>query len=279
MNLQEIVDRTAEPEPWLEGEKIPWNDPDFSRRMLAEHLSSDHDMASRRSAAIDAHVDWIELVVLGGQTANILDLGCGPGLYTSRLAERGHTCAGIDFAPASIDYAVETARAGGLNCTYQLADIRTAEFGRGFDLVMLIYGEYNVFRSSEAQSILARARRALVSGGRLLLEVHTSEAIERAGTTVPNWRTSQRGLFSDRPHLRLDESVWDAERRIATERYYVIDAATTEVTLYAQSIQAYGDDVHAAMLHDAGFAMDGVYPALTGEDDGGDFYVILATAR
>ena len=37
--------------------------------------------------------------------ARVLDLGCGPGLYTTRLAKLGHTCVGIDFSPASIAYA------------------------------------------------------------------------------------------------------------------------------------------------------------------------------
>jgi len=34
VNLQDIVQRTPTPAPWSEGEKVPWNDPDFSQRML-----------------------------------------------------------------------------------------------------------------------------------------------------------------------------------------------------------------------------------------------------
>lgn len=33
-----------------------------------------------------------------GNPTRILDLGCGPGLYTSRLARLGHCCVGIDFS-------------------------------------------------------------------------------------------------------------------------------------------------------------------------------------
>jgi hypothetical protein len=35
---------------WNGDYKIPWHDPAFSRRMLAEHLAQSHDLASRRTA-------------------------------------------------------------------------------------------------------------------------------------------------------------------------------------------------------------------------------------
>ena len=37
--LMEIVERHKRPAPWTEGDNIPWNEPGFSERMLAEHLS------------------------------------------------------------------------------------------------------------------------------------------------------------------------------------------------------------------------------------------------
>jgi SAM-dependent methyltransferase len=276
MNLLEIVSRTPVPEPWTEGEKIPWDDPAFSQRMLSEHLSQAHDAASRRAETVDAHVDWIERVVLDGRRSRILDLGCGPGLYTSRLAMRGHTCVGIDFSPASVEHAIETATSADLDCVYRLGDLRETEFSSGFDLVMLIFGEFNVFRPSDAQSILARARQALAAGGRLLLEVHTVGAVRQIGTAAPTWRSAESGLFSDRPHLRLEEAFWDGSRQVATERYLIIDARTGDVTRYAQSIQSYSDAEYHAMLADAGFSLDGIFPSLTGVDNGGDFYALVA---
>jgi hypothetical protein len=80
MNLLDMIERTAIPAPWSEGEKIPWDEPGFSERMLKEHLSQEHDAASRRTEHIDAHVDWIHRELLGERPARVLDLGCGPGL-------------------------------------------------------------------------------------------------------------------------------------------------------------------------------------------------------
>ena len=98
VSLLEIAGRQPVGEPWVEGEKIPWHDPDFSERMLAEHLSQSHDAASRRFARIDRQVAWIHRELLEGTPTRVLDLGCGPGLYTSRLARLGHECVGIDFS-------------------------------------------------------------------------------------------------------------------------------------------------------------------------------------
>ena len=86
--------------------------------MLKEHLSQEHDAASRRAAIIDGQVAWIHDHLLQGNPTRILDLCCGPGLYANRLARLGHRCVGIDFSPASIAYARERSEAGGLSCTY-----------------------------------------------------------------------------------------------------------------------------------------------------------------
>lgn len=34
--ILDIIDRAPKPTPWSEGDNIPWNEPDFSERMLAE---------------------------------------------------------------------------------------------------------------------------------------------------------------------------------------------------------------------------------------------------
>ncbi len=267
MNLLDVIHRAQPPLPWSEGDKIPWNEPGFSRRMLREHLSQEHDAASRRSAKIDAHVTWIHDHVLARRPTRILDLGCGPGLYASRLARLGHTCVGIDFGPASIEYAVRTAEQEGLNCTYRLQDIRTAEYGVGYDLAMLIFGEFNVFRPADATLILTKACQALSAGGMLVLEPHTFEEIEREGKAGTSWRSAASGLFAEQPHLRLEENSWDAERCVATIRHYILDAATGQVTRYASSAQAYTNQQYRDLLVECGFAEVAFYPSLTGNID------------
>jgi SAM-dependent methyltransferase len=273
MDLLDLVHRQEVPEPWAEGEKIPWNDPAFSRRMLKEHLSQAHDAASRRAEIIDRQVAWIHGSLLDGRPSRILDLGCGPGLYTSRLAALGHTCVGIDFGPASIEYARQQAEAAGLDCRYHLEDVRRADYGQaepgqGYRLVMFLYGEINVFRRAETEAILKKAHAALESGGTLLLEPHTYEIVRDLGQASPGWYSARSGLFSPRPHLCLQENFWDEAAEVTTERYFVVDAATGEVTRHASSMQAYSREGYEALLRGCGFEDVRFYPSLTGQAQG-----------
>jgi SAM-dependent methyltransferase len=264
LKLLDIIRRQSVPKPWAEGEKIPWNTPDFSRRMLNEHLSQEHDAASRRFEIIDKHVQWIHNQVLKGNPTRVLDLGCGPGLYTNRLARLGHRCVGIDFSPASIAYAREQAEEASLECTYIQQDIRTADYGDAYGLVMSIFGEFNVFRPGEARRILEKACRALVANGFLLLEPHTFAAVVKIGQQPASWYSAEEGLFSEEPHLCLQENFWDPGDHVAIQRYYIIDAAAGEVVRHSASTQAYTNEEYRSLLAECGFGEVVFYPSLDG---------------
>ena len=279
LSLLDIIGRRAFPVPWEEGEKIPWHDPDFSRRMLKEHLSQAHDLASRRSEIIDRHVAWIHGSLLETRPSSILDLGCGPGLYTSRLAGLGHQCRGIDYSPASVEYALLQAEKQGLSCQYARDDVRQAEYGAGFDLVMMVFGEFNVFAPEDARVILGKARDALSEGGMLLLEPHTHAMVQALGEAPSTWYSEGSGLFSERPHFCLQENHWDSEAQVATTRYFIVDGATSQVTPHAASVQAYHEEEYKSLLEQCGFSEVRMGPSLTGDAEGVHEGLLVITAR
>ena len=106
-----------------------------------------------------------------------------------------------------------------------LQDMRNADYGRGYGLVMLIFGEFNVFRPRDARTILEKAHAALSPGGVLLLEPHTFAAVREMGERDAHWYSADRGVFSDGPYLCLREGFWHPDQAATTERYYVVDAA------------------------------------------------------
>lgn len=265
MNLHELVVARDRPVPWAEGDNIPWHDPEFSAAMLKEHLSQAHDMASRRAPTVDAHVAWFETLLPPTRPARILDLGCGPGLYATRFARHGHTVTGIDFSPASIEYAQATALAEQLPATFHLADIRHADYGSETDLAMLIFGEFNVFRPADGNTILAKIAQALRPGGVLVLEPHTYASLHASNLPQPSFYRSTGGLWSAEPHMCLMEYFWDDVGMTATYRYYIIPGKGEVITRYAQSMQAYSMERLRKLLQDHGFTQVRVLTGLAPE--------------
>ena len=274
----DFIHRPFEPQPWSEGEKIPWNDPVFSERMLAVHLDQQNDWASRRMPTIDKHVDWIVNHFLLPHSS-ILDLGCGPGLYAKRLAQKGHRVVGIDFSPASIAYAKRTATQEKLSIDYQLADIRDADFQLGFDLVMMVFGEFNVFRPESAFSILKKAFRALKSGGHILIEGHLFKEVMRQGQQPAWWRSALTSLFCDCPHIWLEEHFWHQSAQAATTRYAIIEAESRRVHRYASTMQAYTNQGYTQRFADAGFVDISRYPNMGEESPFFKDKLIVYTAK
>jgi SAM-dependent methyltransferase len=234
--------------------------------MLEEHLSQEHDLASRRESIVDAQVAALCDLLPRERSARILDLSCGPGLYSHRFARRGHRCHGIDFAPASIAHARAVAAAEKLDCTFEKADLRSADFGGGYDLVLLVFGQINVFSRGQARDLIERAHGALQPGGWLVLEPQDPEAVRGSGDRESDWSTAEAGLFSPDPHVLLHERFWDEPSRTATDRWYVLDIETGTSQSHAMSTCSYDESEMVELMESAGFSHVEIRPSLVLDD-------------
>jgi len=177
---------------WAGQYKIPWNEPGFSRRMLKEHLSQEHDLASRKTEMIQSQVRWIHENIGNGAARKLLDLGCGPGFYIKEFCALGYDCCGIDFSPASIAHARQSI---GDAARWIQEDVRFADFGWGYEIAQMIFGEFNVFSPQESRQMLRRIFDALAPGGKLLIEAQVFDAVKRIGQTPNSWYKAESGLF------------------------------------------------------------------------------------
>ena len=223
---------------------------------------------------------WIHNEVLGGQPTRILDLGCGPGLYTQpagapRPRVRGHRLlAGVDRLCRASRRTTTT-----LHCTYVHDDIRAAEYGDEFGLVMLLFGEFNVFSLLDARAIVRKVSQALACDGMFLIEPHTLTARAELGPArrvvvlkpVP-------GSFPTSRISACRRTSGMSSAQAATVRYFVIDAASRQVTAYAQSLQAYSTEQYHDVLAQRGLEDIQYYPSLGGERDSSqsDFFALTA---
>lgn len=252
MDISTLIFSSGRPQLSADEHKIPWDDPAFSQRMLENHLSQDHDWASRRQNVIEQQVAWIARQIPAG--ARILDLGCGPGFYTRRLAERGFRCTGVDFSPASIEWARQQAQNAGLKIDYIHQDIRTYNPELPFDFIMMTFGELNVFSATDAQTLIRRCARWLVPGGRLLAEVHTFDEVKRQGTAPASWQRCPHGLFLEVPHLLLTENAWDEEAKTSSTQFWAIDESGC-TTRFGSVMTAWLDDEYPRLFSNAGLTV------------------------
>ncbi len=69
----------------------------------------------------DAIVELVESGIV--KPCRTIDLGCGAGNCAIYLSDRGFDVTGIDFSPAAIKIAQETAKKKGAKCTFIISDI------------------------------------------------------------------------------------------------------------------------------------------------------------
>nr|WP_319541881.1 class I SAM-dependent methyltransferase [uncultured Pseudodesulfovibrio sp.] len=237
---------------WDGEHKIPWNDPAFSARILKEHLSQDHDLASRKQQTIEAQAEWIRSRYLADGPSSILDLGCGPGLYATLLAGDIHRYVGIDFSPASIDYACQTF--GHAQREFRLGNVVDAPFGGPYDLVVMLYGELNVFSPKDCRLILSKAYEALAPGGCLLIERQVSAAVKAVGT-APDTQTQadSGGLFSDESYVCITHNHWLEDVAVSLQHFHVAHYDGRMKT-YRSTTKAWTAGEMESMLGEVGFS-------------------------
>jgi SAM-dependent methyltransferase len=252
--LWKLYNRPQRPAPWKQGGNLPWNEPDFSRRMLREHLDQGHGAASRTDKERAIQLDWLwdKLGLRAGD--QVLDVTCGPGLYAVELAQRGCVVTGVDFSPASIDHARNLADARGVTtrCTFTEQDIRQFDYPvAAYGAALFLYGQLSVFQRDETQYLLKQIARALKPGGKLCVELLN---VDRLDKTESNWwYTGNTGLWGDTPFLHLGERFWEAESQLVMERFQIIHLESGQMDEILLCDQAYAIPTMTAMMEAAGF--------------------------
>lgn len=119
---------------------------------------------------------------------NILDLGCGTGQLTNRIAESGAQVTGLDSSPDMIGQARQNYPA----LRFVLADAAEIQFSSEFDA---IFSNAALHWMSDPSKVAAAMARALKPGGRLVAELggkgnirHIEEALR---TVLPQHKKNE----------------------------------------------------------------------------------------
>ena len=262
MNIELIKQLSKKPEPFTPGEQLFWDDPHISTQMLKVHLDPNTDAASRNPETIRKTVDWIisSLDLKAGDA--LIDLGCGPGLYTTRLAERGLKVSGVDYSRNSIAYARQKAKENNLEINYRYQNYLTLEDEALYDAALLIFGDYCPLSPEQRQTLLKNVQRCLKPGGHFVLDVTTPAHRKRYGNRN-SWYAVDSGFWKPGPHLVLDEGFEYPEQSIYLDQSIVIEE-NGKISVYRNWFQDYKRESITAELEAGGFAVKGVWNDLTG---------------
>ena len=208
-----------------------WTDPHTSERMLEFHLNGAVDVSSRRTAFIDQSVEWIVSRFGVGPGTRVADLGCGPGLYTTRLARAGADVTGIDFSERSIRHAREVTAREGLSVRYvneNYLDFRTDD---RLDLILMIMCDFCALSPAQRKRLLARFGAFLAPGGTVLLDVYSLAAFDQREEAATYGPDLLDGFWSPNPYYGfLNTFKYDREK-VVLDRYTLIEPGRTR-TVY-----------------------------------------------
>ena len=223
IDLHAIIASVQKPELDAKGELLFWEDPYIAQQMLKAHLDPHTDAASRKPETIDKSAAWMISQLNLKPGSKILDLGCGPGLYTIRFSRRGCRVTGMDFSQNSIDYARSQARQEGLDIEYICQNYLTLDYDGVFDAVSLIYYDLGVLAEAERDQLLKRVARALKPSGSFIFDVVT-EFSRSKEKLHRNWDLClAEGFWRPGPYLELFQTWEYLESQAFLDQYLILE--------------------------------------------------------
>ncbi|MBE0531684.1 MAG: class I SAM-dependent methyltransferase [Rhodospirillales bacterium] len=219
---------TARPQPFAHYTTPElWNDPHVSRQMLELHLDPDAELASRPAGFVELSAAWIVSRFCLGPGRAVCDLGCGPGLYTSRFARAGAAVTGVDLSQNSIDYAREAAAQDGLTIDYVLGNYLETTPDGPFDLITLIFCDFCVLSSDQRGVLLDRMRAMLAEGGSVLLDVQSLAGLAGVAETTTVETAPNGGFWSADPYFAILNVFKYGAERVFLNKYTVVERNRT----------------------------------------------------
>jgi 2-polyprenyl-3-methyl-5-hydroxy-6-metoxy-1,4-benzoquinol methylase len=225
MNIELIKKLSSKPQLYEKGSSVMWTDPYISKQLLELHINPDNDVASRSRVKIESIINWI-LERTDNTKMKILDLGCGPGLYTELLAQKGHSIIGVDFSENSIQYATKQAKEKKLKIEYLEKNYLDIDFDNQFDLVILIYLDFCVLLPDEREKVLENIYRALKKGGLFICDVVNEKNIDKK-TLSQSWEVQETGFWKNEPYIALTNGYHYPEAKVFADHHIVISEDNT----------------------------------------------------
>jgi 2-polyprenyl-3-methyl-5-hydroxy-6-metoxy-1,4-benzoquinol methylase len=239
-----------------------WTDKHTSKKMLEFHLNDSVDVSSRNRKFIERSVEWIVAHFAVGEGTKIIDFGCGPGLYTTLLAERKADVTGIDFSELSIRYARELAVQKGLNIEYIHQNYLEFETEKRFELATMIMCDFCALSPAQRKVMLDKFLTILKPGGSVLLDVYSLNAFRQREEAATYGRNLLDGFWSPGEYYGFLNTFKYEEEEVVLDKYTIIEKSRRR-TVY-NWLQYFSQGSFGAEFERSCFRIEGYYSDVAG---------------
>lgn len=239
-----------------------WTDPHIAARMLEFHLDPSIDLASRRPEIIDATVAWLDhRVGLAGKA--VCDLGCGPGLYAERIAERAASVVGIDFSAGSLAYARRQAERHSADIDYRQQDYLADPLPPDRDLFCLLYCDLCALSPDRRAILFGQVRQSLKPGGQFVLDVFSHPQFDGLTEASSVAHRLMDGFWAPGDYYGFKKTFLYNDQGLSLDRYLIVERHRTRE--FFNWLQYFDPQRICEELAAAGFETQAVVDALSGE--------------
>ena len=240
-----------------------WTNEHTSKKMLEYHLNEAIDVSSRNKVFIEKSVEWIFSRSGVDNKTEIADFGCGPGLYATRLAERGAIVTGIDFSENSLKYAKQTADKKGLKINYFHANYLDFETPDNFDLITMIMCDFCALSPEQRNKMLSKFNSLLKPAGSVLLDVYSLNSFNQKEESATYELNQLGGFWSpDDYYCFVNTFKYDKEK-VILDKYTIIEESRKR-TVY-NWLQYFSRDSLRKEFEENGFKVNEFYSDVAGK--------------
>jgi cyclopropane fatty-acyl-phospholipid synthase-like methyltransferase len=240
-----------------------WTDEHTSEQMLAYHLNEQLDLSSRNRAFIDRSLRWLVSHLGIDAGSRVADFGCGPGLYTTPLAETGARVTGIDFSQRSIRHAAAVAEQRGLGVEYICQDYLTYQTDARFDLITMIMCDFCALSPAQRGQMLTLFRGLLKDRGAVVLDVYSLHAFEQRQEAAQYQFRQLDGFWSPGDYYGFLNTFKYDDEKVILDKYTIIEEARTR-TVY-NWLQYFSLQALASEFTENGLVIEDRYSDVAGQ--------------
>lgn len=214
----------------------------------------------------DADVRYLETVFrrfLGSRPRSILDLACGTGNHTLRLARKGHEVVGVDLSREQLAVARRKAKKTRARVRLLRGDMRSFDLGRTFDAAICMFGAFGyLLKTNEVLRCLRSVRRHIAPSG-----VFAFEFWQGSAAKPPPHQSWFHKVGPQFELVRLAESRFDRRTRLLPVefRFFVFKGRRVlDRFQETHTVRTYHIPEMRRLLRRAGFALEGAFAVEAG---------------